>query len=104
MLSDEFFDLKRWPEMSYACGKFEKTGEDTGTLTGSLTLRGETRTVPLEVKLNKVGTHSFTLQRMAGFSAHGTLKRSDFGMKTLLPGVGDEVELRLEVEGHKKSG
>jgi polyisoprenoid-binding protein YceI len=40
---------------------------------------------------------------MAGFSAHGTLKRSDFGMRALLPGVGDEVELRIEAEGKRKS-
>ena len=102
VLSDEFFDVKQHPEMNYECTGLEKTGDDTGKLTGKLTLHGQTREVSLELRLNKVGTHSYTFQKMAGFSAHGTLKRSDFGMRALLPGVGDEVELRIEAEGHRK--
>jgi polyisoprenoid-binding protein YceI len=101
VLSDEFFDVKRHPTMDYQCESMEKTGDNTGRIRGKLALRGVTRDVTLEVHLNKVGTHSFTLQHLAGFSATGTLKRSDFGIKTLLPGVGDEVELRLEVEGSR---
>jgi polyisoprenoid-binding protein YceI len=104
VLSDEFFDLKRYPEMTYECTGFEKVGDDKGTLKGKLTLHGATHEVALDVHFNKVGTHSFTFQKLAGFSASGSLKRSEFGMKTLLPGVGDEVQLRLEVEGHKVSG
>ena len=104
VLSDEFFDVKRYPEMGFECVRLEKTGDDAGKLTGKLTLRGQAREVVLELKLNKVGTHSYTFQHMAGFSAHGTLERSQFGMRALLPGVGDEVELRIEAEGHRKSG
>src|SRR5258706_6161463 len=103
VLSDEFFDLKRYPTIDYQCESLEKTGADTGKLHGKLSLHGVTREVTLDLRLNKVGTHSFTLQHLAGFSASGSLKRSDFGMKTLLPGVGDEVELRLEVEGSRSS-
>jgi polyisoprenoid-binding protein YceI len=104
VLSDEFFDLKSYPEASFECSALEKSGDDTGKLKGKLTLHGATREVVLDVRFNKVGTHSFTFQKLAGFSATGSLKRSDFGMKTLLPGVGDEVALRLEVEGHRVSG
>ena len=39
----------------------------------------------------------------AGFSARGTLKRSDFGMKTFLGAIGDEVDLIVEVEAKQKS-
>jgi hypothetical protein len=35
----------------------------------------------------------------AGFSATGKLKRSDFGMKTFIPYIGDEVSLIIETEG-----
>jgi polyisoprenoid-binding protein YceI len=38
-----------------------------------------------------------------GGSAWGTVKRSDFGMKTFLPAIGDEVDLIIEVEAKQKS-
>ena len=103
MLSDEFFDVKQHPEMTFDCTGLEKTGDDTGRLAGKLALHGVTRELTLELRLNKVGTHSYSFKRMAGFSASGTLRRSDFGMKALLPAVGDEVTLRIEAEGARKS-
>jgi polyisoprenoid-binding protein YceI len=39
----------------------------------------------------------------AGFSARGTLKRSDFGMKTFLGAIGDEIDLIIEIEAKQKS-
>jgi polyisoprenoid-binding protein YceI len=39
----------------------------------------------------------------AGFSARGTFKRSDFGMKTYLGAIGDDVDLIIEIEAKKKS-
>ena len=53
----------------------------------------------LDVTRNRVGRHSFSLKYVAGFSATATIRRADFGMTRLLPAVGDEVQLRLEVEG-----
>ncbi|HRE31869.1 MAG TPA: YceI family protein [Candidatus Berkiella sp.] len=37
----------------------------------------------------------------AGFRAKTKLKRSDFGISTFLPGLGDEVNLDIEVEANK---
>ena len=39
----------------------------------------------------------------AGFSARGVFKRSDFGMKTYLGAIGDDVDLIIEIEAKKKS-
>ena len=103
MLSDEFFDAKQYPEMNFECTGLEKSGDDAGRLAGKLAMHGHTREVSLELKLNKVGVHTYSFKRMAGFSAQGTLKRSDFGMKALLPAVGDEVTLRIEAEGQRKA-
>jgi polyisoprenoid-binding protein YceI len=35
---------------------------------------------------------------VAGFSARGSIKRSDFGMRTLIPYVSDKVDLVIETE------
>ncbi|NJR72449.1 MAG: YceI family protein, partial [Gammaproteobacteria bacterium] len=38
-----------------------------------------------------------------GFSAKGTVKRSDWGMKELLPFIGDDVEVLIEVEFNQRA-
>jgi polyisoprenoid-binding protein YceI len=65
---------------------------------GQLTLRGVSREVMLDVRLNALKRHPLTLRRTAGFSATATLSRSDFGMIAWRRLVGDEVQLMIEVE------
>jgi polyisoprenoid-binding protein YceI len=52
------------------------------------------------VKLNKVGENMMK-KNTAGFSATTTIKRSDFGMTTYLPALGDEVKLSIESEANQ---
>jgi polyisoprenoid-binding protein YceI len=94
MRSTEFFAAEKFPTATFTSSSF-----DGRVLRGDLTLRGVTKPVELKVRVNRVGRHTFSFDYVAGFSATGTLKRSDFGMKRLLPAVADDVELRLEVEG-----
>ena len=68
-------------------------------MTGDLTFRGVTKPVTLDVTYN--GTASFPWapdQPKIGFSATGSLKRSDFGLDIMVPSLGDEVDLLIEVE------
>jgi YceI-like domain len=53
----------------------------------------------------RLGTPCITVNvnDSAGVSASGTLKRSDFGMKTYLGAIGDDVDLIIEIEAKKKS-
>lgn len=99
MLGRDFFAAKEHPTARFVATRWSPAGADRGTLSGELTLRGITRPVTLAVTVNRVGRHSYSLQHVAGFSASATIKRSDFGMRRLLPAVGDEVEIRLEIEG-----
>jgi polyisoprenoid-binding protein YceI len=99
MLSDEFFDARAHPTMRFVSERVEPAGKDTLRIHGQLTLRGVTRPVVLETRVNRVGRHTYSMKYVAGFSATATLKRSEFGMTRLLPAVGDVVELRLEIEG-----
>ena len=96
--SDAFLDAATHPTMRFTCGRVEPLGAGRARLEGKLTLRGVTRPVSLDVRINRVGRHSYSLAYVAGFSATGTLKRSAFGMTRMLPAVGDEVEIRLEIE------
>lgn len=99
MLSDDFFDATAFPTARFVGERVEPTGADTARLHGSLTLRGVTRPLVLEITRNRVGRNTFSLKYTAGFSARATLRRSEFGMSRLPAAIGDEVELRLEIEG-----
>jgi len=101
----EFLDTAKYPQITFKSTKVEPTGAETARVTGDLTLHGVTRPVVLEVTYNggyKGG--GLDPNPRVGFSAHGTFKRSDFGIGFGVPapgttfGVGDEVEVIIETE------
>jgi polyisoprenoid-binding protein YceI len=94
----DWFNVTEFPEMKFVGTGFAKKDDHTGTITGNLTLRGVTKPVALDVTFNKAGVRPTDKAEAAGFSARGSLKRSDFGMKTFLPYIGDEVDLLIEAE------
>ena len=57
--------------------------------------------VILNVIINKEGISPITNQLTVGFQATTTIKRSDFGMTTLLPGLGDTVKIDIAGEAFK---
>ena len=95
----DFFDVATYPTATFVSDKVDVTGKDTATVHGTLTLHGISKPVDLTVHLNKVGENMFKKQT-AGFSAAAVIKRSDFGMTTYLPGLGDDVRLGIESEGN----
>ncbi len=98
MKNKDFFNVEEFPTMTFKSTKIEKTGENTAKITGDLTILETTKPVTLDVVFNKAGKHPFGEKYAAGFSAKGSLKRSDYGMTYSLPMVGDDVNLILEVE------
>ncbi|WP_375169888.1 YceI family protein [Marinobacter sp.] len=105
--SDDFLHSRKYPEIRFDLTDFEPSGENTGKVTGDLTMLGQTNPVTLDVTLNKsaeypIGHEDFTL----GISAETSLRRSDWGMTYgLEPAlVGDEVRLRFGFEANQDSG
>jgi polyisoprenoid-binding protein YceI len=100
-----FLDAGKYPQMSFRSTKIAPTGADSADVTGDLTLHGVTRPVTLKVVYNG-GYPGMSLDPHArvGFSAHGALNRSDFGIGGGLPpagstfGVGDRVDIAIETE------
>jgi polyisoprenoid-binding protein YceI len=99
----DWFNTTEFPEMTYVGSVFLKKDEHSGMVAGKLTLHGTTKPVTLNVVVNKVGQNPLDKINSAGFSARGTLKRSDFGMKTFLGPIGDDVDLIIEIEAKQKS-
>lgn len=99
MKGDNFFNVKKFPAMTFKSTKVETTGKNTGKVTGDLTILGVTKPVTLNVTYNKSGIHPYNKNYVAGFPATGKINRSDFGMTWGLPGIGEEVSLDIQVEG-----
>jgi polyisoprenoid-binding protein YceI len=99
--SADFLDAAKFPNITFTATKVEQTGTNTGTLTGDLTVHGVTKPVTLQLRLNGTGVHPMMKVPAIGFTATGKLKRSDFGVAAYVPMVGDELDIRLEVEARQ---
>ena len=100
MKSADFFNVEKFPAMTFKSTGIEVTGDKTANITGDLTILGVTKPVVLATVFNKAGKHPFMDRQEAGFSATTNIKRSDFGMGYGLPMVGDDVAITLEVEAY----
>lgn len=96
--NSDFFDVEKYPAITFTSTSIEKTGEKTGKITGNLTLHGVTKPVVLDAIYNGGGAHPMMKKHALGFSATTTIKRSEFGMGYGVPMVADDVHARIEVE------
>lgn len=102
MKNADFFHVDKYSKLSFNSTKLEKTGDNTGVLHGDLTILDKTHPVSLDVTLNKAGIHPMSEQQHVGFSARGTIKRSEWGMTYGVPAVADDVHIIIEVEASAK--
>ena len=96
-----FFDVAQFPTATFVSDKVEVTGKDTAKVHGILKVHGISKPVILDVKFNQAAINPISDKMTAGFSATTNIKRSDFGITTLLPGLADDVNLNIETEAFK---
>lgn len=94
----DFLDVAKYPQATFKSTSVKTTGSDTAKVTGDLTLHGVTKSVTLDVKLNKLDLQPMTKKKTAGFTATTMIKRSDFGIDQYVPNISDEVKLDIEAE------
>ncbi|MCE4225839.1 polyisoprenoid-binding protein [Methylobacterium sp. C25] len=90
---DKWLDAAKYPDMIFVSTKVTPAGQDKAKVTGDLTLHGVTKPVTLDVTLVGAGTNPLSKKINIGFEATGTLKRSEFGVKTYVPLIGDDLHL-----------
>lgn len=95
--SGDFFETEVNPTARFVATGFESEDGQTGTMTGDLTMNGLTGPVSLEVTLNKVGETRDGGTKL-GFTATGSLMRSEWDMGFAVPFVSDEIELYIATE------
>jgi len=100
--SADFFEVEKFPELTFTSTKIEQVDEETVKITGDLTMHGETHPIELEAELGGVETGPEGETR-TGLEVTGQLARSDWGMKfnaALGSGnvvVSDKVKLTLDI-------
>jgi polyisoprenoid-binding protein YceI len=101
--SADFFDVENHPKLTFKATKIERTGDGEYDVTGDLTIRGVTRSETFKATFEGAGKDPWGNHK-AGFSAEGTIKRSDYGLTwnaALETGgvlVGDDVKIHIEIE------
>lgn len=96
-----WFDAKTYPTITFASTKVTPTGPRTALIAGNLTFHGVTKPVVLDATFLASGVNPLTKGYTVGFNASTKLKRSDFGVKTYLPLIGDDVTLRISAAFEK---
>jgi polyisoprenoid-binding protein YceI len=94
----DMFDVARYPDITFTSTSFQRTGDDKGSLTGNLTIRGTTRPVTLAVTFHGHAINPLTKLETLGFSADGHFSRAQFGLTTWYPAVGDDVHVAIQAE------
>lgn len=105
--TSDFFDVENHPTMHFESTRVEKAGASSYTVYGNLTLRGETKEIPVTVEYLGTGADPWGNTR-SGFECSARINRKDFGVnwnQVLEAGglmVGDNVDIHLELETIKQ--
>ena len=100
--ASNFLEVDKYPTMTFKSTKIEAAGQDRFTMTGDLTIKGNTRPVTLSVV--KYGEFNDPMMgHRIGYSAEGKINRKDFGLTfdMILDGrliVSDEIKIFIEGE------
>jgi len=102
MKSADFFDAARHPSITFSSNALIFEGERLVRADGILSLLGMDKPVSLAIERFQCGMNRFSGKPMCGADATALIRRSDFGMTRLLPGIGDEVKILISVEAAKQ--
>jgi polyisoprenoid-binding protein YceI len=103
MKSPDLFDVAKFPAATFKSTSIERTGPNTGKITGDLTIKDVTKPIMLDARINAArfapdrknpGVGKYKL----GFSATAKMKRSEWNMGYAVPFVGDDVDIVVEAE------
>lgn len=97
-----FFNVQKFPTATFVSNKVELKDKQVTKVHGTLTIRDISKPIVLDITREKNAQNPITEKPTLGFSATTSLNRSDFGIKTLLPGVGDKIEIEIELEASEK--
>jgi polyisoprenoid-binding protein YceI len=95
---EDWLNAAAFPKMTFKSSDFVFDGDKLKQVNGELTLRGVTRPVTLDADFFHCAVNLLIMRTVCGADFTARIKRSDFGLKSILNLVSDEVLLRVNVE------
>jgi polyisoprenoid-binding protein YceI len=96
--SPDFFNVKEFPTLSFKSNQITRIDDQNLEVKGDLTIHGVTNPVTIHVERTGLAKGPGGKPRI-GLHTTFTIKRSDFGMKNMLQGIGDDVGITVAIEG-----
>ena len=98
--SADFFNVEKYPELTFKSTSLNKTGKNEYKLNGNLTLLGITKPVTMNLLYRGTVENAMNKKQTAGFQLTGTIKRSDFNVGPGFPApmISDEVRIKADGE------
>lgn len=104
--SADFFDVQKYPAMTFKSTSVTDVQGQTAKLHGDLTLHGMTKPIVLDLEIAGVTKDPMGKGSRAGATATGRLNRLDYGVGPatgpMAGMVGKDVEITIEIEGISK--
>jgi polyisoprenoid-binding protein YceI len=100
--SESFFDVENFPSIRFVGSSFEWFNDSQAVLKGHMTIQNRTKPVAFYVELVNANPDSKYSERIT-MKASTTIRRSEFGIYTLLPIVSDNVNLYMSVDALKRN-
>lgn len=98
--SPDFFEVEKYPDMTFKSTSIKKTSANHYKLAGNLTIHGTTKPVTMNLWYRGTTENPMSKKPTAGFQLTGSIKRSDFGIgpKFQAPMLSDEVMIKADGE------
>lgn len=96
--SDHYFDVAKFPTITFKSKSVQPAGEGKLNIVGDLTIHGATKEVTLSVEGPSKPVDDPRGNTHVGASASTTIKRTDFGVGSANPMIGDEISITIDVE------
>jgi polyisoprenoid-binding protein YceI len=97
----DFFDVEKYPVMSFKSTSFKKKSDNLYEVKGDFTLHGTTKSITIDVEQTGSGKGPKG-NEIVGFETEFKIDRTEYGMPHST-GVGDEVKISFAAECSKKA-
>ena len=103
LLSAEFFDAAKFPEITFKSRSVKRTGENSGDIIGDFTMHGVTKPMTLHVKLATAPSSEALPERTRWIVTTDPINRKDFGLMfssatESISGISNNVTPTVEIE------
>lgn len=102
--AEDFFDVAKYPTITYKSTSIKKTGDKTYMAEGDLTMKGVSKKVNLEIVLNGTTVNERNKKEVAGVTITSKFKRTDFNLASDMPEAMLANEVTLYATGEFNKG